>query len=425
MIRRPASTYRLQLNADFGFDAAAAIVPYLQRLGVDWLYSSPILQARPGSTHGYDTVDPRRLNPELGDVAALRRLSDALHSARMGLLLDIVPNHAAADPANPLWQDVLARGAESEHAHLFDILWDDDGRVLLPILGDELDRVLERGELQVDRSGARPVLRYFDRELPLRDAEEEDDDLRALLERQAYRLAFWRRAASDINYRRFFDVSDLVGIRQEDERAFETTHALVAKLVEDGVVSGVRVDHVDGLLDPAGYLTRLKHRLFPDTSGYVVVEKILERDERLPGEWPVDGTTGYDYTNQANGLSVSIAGLAALTDFYARFTGANVSFDDVVFRRKLQVQEELFGAELSRLVELMVPLVDARLERDVLRLALAAVTAGMPRYRTYFARDRVRPEDQDVVLRAVEQARERQADVPGAAYDALEALLTL
>ena len=429
MIRRPASTYRLQLNADFRFDDAAAIVPYLQRLGIDWLYSSPILQARAGSTHGYDTVDPRRLNPELGDEAALRRLSDALHDARMGLLLDIVPNHAAADPSNPMWQDVLARGAESEYAHFFDILWDADGRVLLPVLGDELDDVLARGELTIDRSGAQPVLRYFDRELPLRDAldvrADDADALRALLERQPYRLAFWRRAASDINYRRFFDVSDLVGLRQEDPRVFETTHALIARLVEQGIVSGVRVDHVDGLFDPSTYLTWLKHHLFPGTSGYVIVEKILERDERLPGDWPVDGTTGYDYVNRSNGLSVSIAGLDALTGFYGRFTGANLSFDDVVFRRKLQVQEELFGAELSRLAELLAPLVDAPLETDVLRLALAAITAGMPRYRTYFARDRVRPEDQDVVLRAVEEARERQSDVPAAAYDAIEKVLTI
>lgn len=429
MIRRPASTYRVQLNADFRFDDAATIVPYLRRLGIDWLYTSPILRARAGSTHGYDAVDPRRLNPELGDEAALVRLSDALHDARMGLLLDIVPNHAAADAANPMWQDVLARGADSEFAHVFDILWDDDGRVLLPILGDELDEVLGRGELEIDRSGAQPLLRYFERSLPLRDAgdvrADDADALRALLERQPYRLAFWRRAASDINYRRFFDVSDLVGLRQEDPRVFELTHALIAQLVEQGIVSGVRVDHVDGLLDPSTYLTRLKHRLFPGTSGYVVVEKILERDERLPGDWPVDGTTGYDYVNHANGMSVSIAGLEALTAFYARFTGANVSFDDVVFRRKLQVQEELFGAELSRLAELLEPLIDAALERDVLRLALAAVTAGMQRYRTYFARDRVRPEDHGVVLRAVQIARERQPDVPAVAYAAIEQVLAI
>ncbi|HEX6587913.1 MAG TPA: malto-oligosyltrehalose synthase [Longimicrobiales bacterium] len=429
MIRRPASTYRVQLNAGFRFDDATAIVPYLRRLGIDWLYASPILQARAGSTHGYDVTDPRRINPELGDEAALRRLSDALHDARMGLLLDIVPNHAAADTSNPMWLDVLARGAQSEFAHVFDILWDDDGRVLLPILGGELDDVVARGELTVDRSGPQPVLRYFDRELPLRDADavrgDDADALRALLDRQAYRLAFWRRAASDINYRRFFDVSDLVGMRQEDERVFELTHALVAQLVEQGIVSGVRVDHVDGLLDPSSYLARLKHRLFPGTSGYVVVEKITERDERLPGDWPVDGTTGYDYVNQANGLSVSIAGLAKLTGFYARFTGANVSFDDVVFRRKLQVQEELFGAELSRLVELIGPLLGVEVEPDVARLALAAVTAGMPRYRTYFARDRVRPEDRDVVTRSVREARERQPDVPAAAYDAIERVLAV
>ncbi|HUF12483.1 MAG TPA: malto-oligosyltrehalose synthase [Longimicrobiales bacterium] len=430
MARWPASTYRFQLNAAFGFEAATALVPYLHRLGIDALYSSPILQARPGSTHGYDTTDPRRLNPELGDEEALRSLSRALQDHRMGLVLDIVPNHAAADVSNPMWLDVLEHGAGSEYAGFFDILWDEEGRLLLPILGDELDAVLARGELALDRSGPKPLLRYFDRALPVRDVDAaEASDLRALLDRQVYRLAHWRRASAEINYRRFFDISDLVGIRVEDPAVFDATHALIARLVEDGIVTGLRVDHIDGLIDPAEYLVRLSERVLGGRAGYVVVEKILERDERLPGEWPVDGTTGYDYMVRANGLCVSVAGLERLSAVYARFTGANPSFDDVVFRRKLQVQEELFSAELERLLDRLGTLLGdssaAALDRDLMRVALAAVTAGMPRYRTYFARNRVREEDREVVHRAVAEARRRQADVPAIAYDVLESILTV
>lgn len=423
-MRRPSSTYRLQLNGDFGFAAARALVSYLRRLGVGDLYLSPILAARPGSAHGYDVVDPTRVNPELGGREGLDALAERLHDADMGLLLDIVPNHMAAHHANPWWWDVLRRGRASEYADHFDIDWTGDERVLLPVLGKPLEQVLEAGEIEFERANGERALRYYEHRFPLRDDGAAEAVTADLLDAQHYRLAHWRRAASEINYRRFFDISDLIAVRVEDAAVFDAVHVLVRELVADDVVTGLRVDHVDGLRDPHTYLRRLQERVFGGRHGYVLVEKILEADEDMPGDWPADGTTGYDFLNAVNGLFVDAGALERLSRIYSEFTGSDRSFEDVVFRRKLQVQAELFPAELGRIAAAAAALY-GDVAADRLRAALAATTAAFARYRTYFSRDRLRDEDRRLVRDAVSEARRRDPRPGGDAYAAVEDLLTL
>jgi len=259
-------------------------VPYLDRLGISHLYCSPILAARPGSTHGYDVVDPTRINPEIGTIDDLRGLASDLHSRGLGIVLDIVPNHMGIGTSNPYWEDVLTHGLHSRYAAWFDIDWKaSDHKVVLPVLGDELDAVIGRNELKLDVKEKTPRLCYFDSSWPVDPASLPDElqvvkldptsvkdpnellsgsdgqrRLRALIDAQHYRLAFWKRGPTEINYRRFFDVNDLAALRQEDPAVFQATHELVLSLVGEGVLDGLRVDHVDGLLDPLCYLERLR-----------------------------------------------------------------------------------------------------------------------------------------------------------------------
>jgi malto-oligosyltrehalose synthase len=330
------ASYRLQLRAGFGLDQARDLVPYLDALGVSHAYTSPVLAARAGSTHGYDVIDPTRLNPELGDDAALRAFVEALRKHRMGWLLDIVPNHMAASTENPYWSDVLRLGSRSPHAKWFDIVWDAPqgwlrGRVMLPVLGDELDAVIERDEIQVASEAGSIGVRYFEHVLPIDPATDglaasvgaDRVRLRALLDAQPYVLSFWRRAADQINYRRFFEISDLVAVRQEEPEVFEATHERILEWVEHGLLDGVRVDHVDGLFDPAGYLARLRQALDARSAARIgqppiYVEKILEHDERLRDSWPVEGTTGYEVLNDFESVLIDADGARKVEDCYRR-----------------------------------------------------------------------------------------------------------
>ena len=272
MARRAlVATYRLQFHKDFRFADARALVPYLATLGISHVYCSPILRARAGSTHGYDVADPTVLNPELGTDADWRALVNTVHEHGMGIVLDIVPNHMGVGPDNPFWEDLLANGRGSRYASWFDIDWyapdpELEGRIFLPVLGDELEAVIERGEIKVERGEKGARLRYFDHSFPLAPASADTlpngdvgaDRLRELLDRQRYLLGFWRRAPRDINYRRFFDVNELVALRTEVPEVFDATHALILAMVERGDVDGLRIDHVDGLRDPRAYLERLR-----------------------------------------------------------------------------------------------------------------------------------------------------------------------
>nr|WSW62539.1 malto-oligosyltrehalose synthase [Streptomyces sp. NBC_00998] len=312
----PSSTYRLQLRPEFPFAAAEAAVPYLASLGVSHLHLSPVLEAVPGSAHGYDVTDHSAVRAELGGEPGLRALAAAARGHGLGLVLDIVPNHMAVPSPlrlnRPLWE-VLREGPRSPYARWFDIDWEaGGGQVLLPVLPGPP----EPGAFTVDRDGG--VLRHGELEFPLREG---TAGLAApeLLAAQWYRPAWWREARTGLNYRRFFTISELIGVRVEDPDVFAATHAKVLELVRDGVAGGLRIDHVDGLADPEGYLRRLRAAV--GGGCWVVVEKILARQERLPPGWPVAGTTGYDALRRVDGVFTDPAGAPELTRRYLEFTG--------------------------------------------------------------------------------------------------------
>ncbi|MFT4213522.1 MAG: malto-oligosyltrehalose synthase [Microbacterium sp.] len=386
----PASTYRLQITADVDLDAAAALVPYLRDLGVGWIYLSPILQSADGSEHGYDVVDPTRVDAARGGAEALQRLSDAAHAAGMGVLVDIVPNHLGVGVAaqNPWWWDVLRRGQDSAHAAVFDIDWvAGSGRVVLPVLGAELDDVLAAGELWVHPEG---VARYGDQELPLADGTvpsaptNDADAVRAVLERQHWAPIFWRRGDVELNYRRFFTITSLAGVRVEDAAVFDATHSEVMRWLRDGLVDGLRIDHIDGLADPRGYLERLAR--VAATAPYVVIEKILEPGERLPADWAalVAGTTGYDALAEIDRVLTDPAGQRVLDALDANLRAESglplARYDDLVRTAKRDIALGSLRAEVNRVVRVLAAsgLGDARTEDAVVELL-----AAFPVYRAY------------------------------------------
>jgi len=451
---RPAATYRVQFRGApapgaspgtptlLRFEEAARLVPYLEALGVTDLYASPPFTARTGSTHGYDVTDPLRLDPLLGPPDAFAALAGALRGRGMGLLLDIVPNHQAATPENPAWRDVLRRGRGSPFARWFDIDWQAaDGRVVLPVLDDLYGHVLARGDLRVEPQDASWAVRYRDLVLPATlPPGTAPGEVHAVLEAQPYRLAWWGVAQEGLNYRRFFDIADLAGVRVEDPEVFAATHALVADLVARGLVTGLRVDHVDGLADPTGYLARLR-ALAP--GAYLVVEKVLGPGERVPPAWPVAGTTGYELLNDLTALLADPSGVDAVLDRYHRFVassggtppsaggldgpveaalgrdagasrGAHAHLDAVVRRSKVEAMRHLFHGEVEALVSRLARLaardpVARDLGRRHLRRAVEEVTAALRIYRTYLRPGAVSPDDRAVVERAAALARGRLA----------------
>ncbi len=438
-MRVPGATYRLQLNADLTFADALGLVLYLDRLGVSDVYTSPVFTARPGSRHSYDVIDPAQLNPELGGRDGFRRLAAALRERGMGLLLDIVPNHLVAEPENDWWAGVLAAGAASPFARYFDIDWAaGGGKLVLPVLRAPLDEVLQRGELRVGVDEQGPHVRYFDLRLPLASGVEADGDfdaaaagdadaLGALLDRQHYRLAYWRTGIAEVNYRRFFAVNELAGVRAEDEAVFTATHTLTLELAAAGDVSGLRIDHIDGLRDPLAYLERLQRALPGDGDGdfYLLVEKILSGDEALPESWPVAGTTGYDFLNTVNGLFVDAGGLQTLRETYASFTGDRLDLSATAREQKARVARELFPAELRRLAAALAELGNAdglALAEADAEAALVAVAAGFPVYRTYVDEAGGADADRAVVDLALTAA---EGEAPAAALGLLRRVLLL
>jgi (1->4)-alpha-D-glucan 1-alpha-D-glucosylmutase len=412
----PTGTYRLQLRPEFGFDDAAAVLPYLASLGVSHVYLSPVLQATPGSTHGYDVVDHSHLNEELGGAAGFQRLSERARELGIGIVVDVVPNHMAVPtPASlnaALWS-VLRTGPASPYARWFDVDWAAQERALLmPVLGRRIGEVVADGEITLDPSGhpsGEPVLRYFDHVFPVRPGTEHLP-LPELLDRQFYRLAHWRVGDEELNYRRFFDIDTLAAVRVEDEQVFAETHAVLLALVAEGRVHGLRIDHPDGLADPRGYLRRLA-----DATGgaWVVVEKILEGEEALPDDWPCAGTTGYDALLRVGGLLVDPAAAPALSGLYAQLTGEPTDFAVVVDEAKLFVVEHGLHAEVARLVEVAAAVCHEHLElrdhtRRGLREALVELLVAVPVYRAYVVPGEPAPEiSRGIIATAVAQARGR------------------
>jgi (1->4)-alpha-D-glucan 1-alpha-D-glucosylmutase len=470
----PTATYRLQFNAQFGFRHAAGIVSYLADMGISHIYASPIFMARKGSSHGYDGIDPGRLNPDLGSSQEFDELASVRQKHQIGWLQDIVPNHMAFDYENQILLDVLENGPSSEYYHFFDIAWDHpdpgmQGRLLAPFLGRPYSECLENGQLTLDYSAAGFAVVYYDQKLPLSmasyakilgheapgiesDPGEEQVDLVLLFDRidhlaspalplafadrrkqvrsikerlwdlygrnatvkkiidqnlrrfnaerpgegrfdlidqllscQTFRLCHWKVACEEINYRRFFDINELIALCQQKESVFDHTHALLAELTSGGLVSGVRIDHVDGLYDPAEYLQRLRHCL---GDIYVVVEKILEPAERLPDGWPVQGTTGYEFGRMVNGLFILRRNEKKITEIYSRFSRRRDAFENIVAAGKRKVLESQMAGELDNLAALIKQLaVRTRAGRDFtlkrLKEALSEILVRFPVYRTY------------------------------------------
>jgi (1->4)-alpha-D-glucan 1-alpha-D-glucosylmutase len=412
----PRATMRLQLHREFTFADAAGLVPYIAALGISHLYSSPILTARAGSTHGYDVTDPTTVNPELGGEAGLRNLVVALRAAGLGLIVDIVPNHmSSGGMENPWWADVLRHGRASRYATFFDIDWDAQGKVLAPFLGQPYGEALRDGTITLVRVDGCPVIRYFDTLLPIRtedhaqiaaappDAFDPATEagrarLHRLLEHQHYQLAWWRSAGDATNWRRFFDINALVALRVEDETVFQATHGTLLRLYQEGLIDGVRVDHVDGLADPPAYCRHLRAELdaragqrpadAPTGPAWFIVEKILGAGERLAGDWAVDGTSGYDFMDDVSALLHDASGEAALRNLWAAVSGRPADFAEEEAAARREVLEHAFTAQLDAVVASLHRIALTRVEtrdttRAAIRRALVALLAHFPVYRAY------------------------------------------
>lgn len=434
----PTATYRLQLQPAFPFAAAERAVPYLTSLGVSHLHLSPVLEAVPGSTHGYDVVDHSAVRAELGGEEGLRALARTARAHGLGLIVDIVPNHMAAPAPErlnaPLWE-VLREGPESPYARWFDIDWRaHGGKVLLPVLGGPLGEEWDR--LRVEDG----TLRYYDHAFPLHPGTE-GLPLAELLDAQWYRLGWWRLARTELNYRRFFTISELIAVRAEDPEVFAATHATLLELVRDGVVDGLRIDHPDGLADPEGYLRRLDRevraaagdgerdhggeggdgRAIASDAGsprWTVVEKILARDERLPATWPVAGTTGYDALHHIDGLFLDPDGLEKLTALYRAFAAPPADLGGewaaTVRRAAHEVVTHELAAEVERLTRTATRICAADLRlRDhapwALRTAIRELLVRLPVYRPYASVGGPPASDADVVMLRSAAADAREA----------------
>ena len=495
-MRNEIATYRVQLSSGFNLNHTAALSEYLAQLGISHLYSSPVLQAVEGSTHGYDVLDHSRVNRELGGETAFNRLSDALREHNLGLLLDLVPNHMAIGGRDNLWWwDVLENGQSSRYASYFDVEWMAPESklhhlVLLPLLEDHYGRILDAGEIHVERREGVFTIHYHDHVFPIAprslpfiltralsgapsdvleffsDALEhlpsswstdwaslqrrhrdkrvlgtlltrfllEDpavaaavdcaieringdfQSLHELLERQNYRLAFWRTATQDLAYRRFFDITTLIGLRTEQEHVFEDIHHLVFEwLKPGGPVDGIRVDHPDGLLDPEQYLIRLRGRV---PSGWIVIEKILMAGERLRSSWPVSGTTGYDFMNVVMGLFIDPGSEEPMTRFYGDFTGETRSFPEILREKKLHILRHVLGSDLNILTSMLLHICERHpnhrdYTRQQLHETLRELMVEFPVYRSYI-RPRagcITEEDEQVVRRAFEGVVSRRTDL--------------
>ena len=487
MIDEWVGSYRLQLHAGFTLKDAERILPYLARLGVSHVYLSPCLQAFPGSMHGYDVTDPARISEDLGGEAAWQSLVEAARAQHLGILLDFVPNHMSASDHNAWWDDVLAHGPYSEFAGHFDIRTtpDEPFRVHICTLAHAYGESLEKGELVIELRGGAPRVLHFDNGWPLAmaswgallddpdpcfaelielqnvrapgDAERtrnrreagraravlaeaagsgrlaaaiertrgDPQRLDAILRRQFFALHSWKLAGELTNYRRFFDVSGLVGIKIERPAVFEAAHVRVERMIREGQLDGLRLDHPDGLKDPLRYFERLRGLL---PHGRLYVEKILENDERLPEDWPIDGTVGYEFLAKVNRLWMDDRRIDAFTGTYADFTGHSVNFSALVREKKREIVESTFSADLDRLsaAALEIARADWR-TRDLsprqLREALASVTTALGVYRTYRTAETLNPPDERVFAEAVQSARISAPNIiGGSAFDFLAAL---
>lgn len=431
----PASTYRFQLHAGFTFDDAAAHLPYLANLGVTHVFCSPILQAAPGSMHGYDVVDHSRISEDLGREEGFRRLAAAAKNHDLGLIVDVVPNHMSVP--TPLWRnhalwEVMRRGAESQYAHWFDMDLTGDHAILMPVLGEKIGQELAAGNITVETreipgpfgTQEQPVVCYYDAVFPVRPGTEHLP-IDELLEHQWYRLAYWRVGSEELNYRRFFDVDTLAAVRVEDESVFEATHRLLLDLHAEGLIDGFRIDHIDGLANPRAYVEDLQRA----TGGcWIVTEKILEHDEVLPAEFECAGTTGYDALLHVMALFHDPTALPKLNDIWERAADSAQGFHAALLEAKSEVVESMLFTEVNRLTSIVVSICDddIRLRDHTRRQIYRAITEllrGMDRYRAYVEPGLPAP---DAERRVLEAAAERARDhLDDDELDTLELIVAL
>lgn len=445
----PRATLRLQLHRGFTFADASAFAPYFAALGISHVYVSPITTARRGSMHGYDVVDPARINPELGGEDAFRDFVGELRRHDLGLIIDIVPNHMAIGRENAWWMDVLAHGRDSAYARYFDIDWGPPnrslaGKVLLPVLGRPYGEALDAGEITLarDADGSRLVVRYFDHVFPVADSDvvlgeaalhdfdpaspQGHERLHALLERQHYRLAWWRAANDEVNWRRFFDINELAALRVEDDDVFDAVHAMVFRLYGEGLIDGVRVDHIDGLAEPEKYCRALRRRLRaleserpPDAPGgpaYIVVEKILAHGESLPAAWLTDGTSGYDFMDEVSAVLHDAEGEASLRELWQRVSGRAEDFKAEEKLARRQILERSFAAQREALIEALYAIAQSDLatrdySRAAIRRCVTEILIAFRVYRIYARVDHASAADETFLSQAV--ARAATACVPG------------
>jgi (1->4)-alpha-D-glucan 1-alpha-D-glucosylmutase len=430
----PVSTYRIQFRNGMTFERATALIPYLKRLGISHLYASPIFTATEGSTHGYDVADANEIDPDLGGSEGFEHMSDALRNAGLGLIIDIVPNHMAASLENAWWRSVVEWGAESPFSRHFDIDW--SRRLTLPILGQPIDKTIEAEELSLvfDAGDGVLAVAYYDNRIPLSpasylelpiapeilelankarpgEARRFHEDLRTLLapdeisqtlqprlselsrdrgllrrllDRQPWQLLYWQDAPRELSYRRFFEVTGLAGLRVEDAEVFEDSHRLILDLVRSGRVDGLRIDHIDGLADPRAYLDRLRQAVGDDV--YIVVEKILASGEALPADWPISGTTGYEFISALTNVFVDPQGMKPLSAAYNDVAGSSANFPDGVRRAKQQLIANNFAVEANNLLGLLADvhmMEEDSLSKKALKSALDEILIAFPVYRTY------------------------------------------
>lgn len=386
----PISTYRIQFHKDFTFKNFNLILPYLEQLGITTIYASPILQAAPGSMHGYDTVNPHQINPEIGTLEELQTISKKLKKKGIKWIQDIVPNHMAFQPDNIWLMDVMEKGAESRYAGFFDINWSGDQNkpLMVPFLDSTLEEAIRKGRLKLVKIEDQIKLKYNDILWPVNAAVTSVDmPLPDVMKLQYYRLCSWKETNHQINYRRFFTVNSLICLNIQHQDTFDTYHLLIKKLLDDGIFDGLRVDHIDGLYDPKGYLDRLRALAGKET--YIVVEKILEQGEEMPSDWPIEGSTGYDFLAVVNGLFTNRKAEFKLTNYYERLSGDQKKVSKQILQKKAAVLQNDMGGELDNLYELFLGLNLVgeqelnNLKEGALKEAIGQLLIHCPVYRFY------------------------------------------
>ena len=428
----PVNTYRIQFHKGFNFDDFEQIIPYLENLGVSTIYASPVFTSVPGSMHGYDGVNPLQINPEIGTIGQLKSISKSLKEKNIGWIQDIVPNHMAYHPNNQWLMDVLENGLASPYANFFDDSLTDEqlfkGPIMLPFLGSDLEQVITNGELKIERDGDKAVFKYAEQIWPLRKDTYPDAKDYTLLDKkqimeianaQYYRLCSYTETDHQINFRRFFTVNSLICLNMQREEVFDTFHQLIIELVKEEVFQGLRIDHIDGLYDPAGYLARL--RKAAGTECYIVVEKILEKGEEMP-RWPIEGNTGYDFLALVNNLLTGTANKDKFNAFYKTLTHDEQPANEQITDKKAYILYHQMAGELDNLTELFLKSKIApknKIPRDELKQAIAGFLIACPDYRFYGNSFPLGGDEEKQVKKILNQVKENHKQL-AAAVELLE-----